>query len=84
MENIDNKQTLLQSQQIYTNWKTGHSLPKWRHNSIIACIFFKKYFGVFLIKSWEAIENFSFIAITKKKLSLIEVGGGPKAPPSCL
>ena len=36
---------------------------------------------MFLIKSWEATENFTFIAITKKKLCLIEVGGGPKSPP---
>ena len=28
------------------------------------------------------MENFSFIAITKKKSCLIEVGGGPKSPPA--
>ena len=36
---------------------------------------------MFLIKSWDAIENFSLIAITKKKLCLIEEGGGPKSTP---
>ena len=36
-----NIQTLLQSQHIYTNWKTMHSLSKWRHNSIMAHIFLK-------------------------------------------
>ena len=46
-------------------------------------IFFEKYFDkIFLIKSWKAIENFNLSAITKKKLCLIEVGGGPKSPPA--
>ena len=46
-------------------------------------MFFKKYFSIiFLIKSWEVIESFSFIAITKKTLCLIEVGGEPKSPPA--
>ena len=60
---------------LYANWKTAHSLSKRRHNSIMAHKYFDK---SFLIKSWEAMKNFSFIAITKKKLCLIKVSGWPK------
>ena len=42
--------------------------------------FLKIFWKIFLIKSWNAIEHFSFIANTKKKLCLFEVGGRPKSP----
>ena len=43
-------------------------------------IFLKIFWKIFLIKSWNAIENFSFITNTKKKLCLFEEGGRPKSP----